>query len=67
MPLMYVNRSCGDLYIDINNTLYCSMWAYHQVIKKRLDDVTNITMIAVGTGCSGFLPNMLYMPCGVWQ
>ena len=65
VPVMYVNQSCSGMFVDNNNTLYCSIWRCHQVIKKSLDGVTNTTAIAAGTGCAGFMLDMLYMPCGI--
>ena len=65
VSVMHVNDSCAGLFVDTNNTLYCSMWFYDQVIKKSLDNTTDPTAIAAGTGCAGFLPDRLNEPCGI--
>ena len=45
---------CYDLFIDSNNSLYCSLSDNHQVIKRSLNNSDNQTTIVAGTGCSGF-------------
>jgi hypothetical protein len=66
VPVMYVNSSCWGLFIDINDTLYCSMYYEHQVVKKWLNDSTNTSTIAAGMGLSGSASNMLYSPVGIF-
>jgi hypothetical protein len=66
VPAMYVNSSCNGLFVDITNTLYCSMENNHQVVKRWLDDQSNITTVVAGTGSSGSSPNMLFDPNGIF-
>ena len=53
------------LFVDLNNTLYCSMYNEHQVVKKWLNSNPS-TMTAAGTGSYGSASNMLYYPCGIF-
>lgn len=64
--VMNVTSRCFSLFIDINNTLYCSLDAEHQVISKSLTtNSTNASMIA-GTGVSGSTSAMLNQPKGIF-
>jgi sugar lactone lactonase YvrE len=65
-PAMYVTQSCSGLFVDINNTLYCSLANLNQVVTKSLDDSSNTLRIVVGTGCAGLAPDMLYSPNGIF-
>jgi hypothetical protein len=66
IPVMYVNASCYGLFVDTNNSLYCSLQNEHIVIKLSLDDSVNMTMTAAGTGNCGSASNMLCSPCGIY-
>jgi sugar lactone lactonase YvrE len=59
VPAMYVSSTCYGLFVDITNTLYCSMDVHCQVIKRWLDDQSNITTIVAGNGSCGSTSNML--------
>jgi len=63
---MYITDVCFGLFIDINNTLYCSLTYLHQVVTKSLDDTPNTSKIAAGTGCAGSTSTTLYYPCGIY-
>ncbi|CAF1506830.1 unnamed protein product [Adineta ricciae] len=66
VPVMYVNSGCRGLFIDINNTLYCSLHSLHQVIKKSLNNISNVTICVAGTGTSGSAANMLTQPYNIF-
>ncbi len=66
IPVMYVNSTCDGLFIDINDTLYCSMFWLHQVVKRWLNDNTTAVTPAVGTGTAGSHSNMLDSPRGIF-
>ena len=53
---------CYNIFVDINGSIYCSMTGRHQVVKYKL----NATEIVAGTGCHGFVNNMLYSPQGIF-
>jgi hypothetical protein len=63
---MDVNGSCYGLFIDINDTLYCSLGDYHQIIKLSLNDEINMTTIAAGNGSPGSTSDMLDSPHGIY-
>ncbi|CAF4217568.1 unnamed protein product [Adineta steineri] len=66
VPVMYISASCYGLFVDINDTLYCSMYDLHQVIAQSLHSMSNKTIIVAGTGCVGSTSNMLDGPCGIY-
>jgi len=54
------------LFVDLNNTLYCSMYNEHQVVKKSLND-SSLTMTTVaGNGSQGSTSNLLNYPYGIF-
>jgi hypothetical protein len=64
---LYVgDEECYDLFIDNNNSLYCSLYGFHKVIKRSLNSSDSQTTTVAGTGCPGFLFNMLYYPRGIF-
>ncbi len=50
VPAMNVNSYCSGLFIDINDTLYCSILQYHQVVKQSLNSNSNSAVVAAGNG-----------------
>jgi hypothetical protein len=66
VPVMYVKSHCFGLFVDINNTLYCSMGDHHQIVKKWLNDNINASTIVAGTGINGSASNMLHYPHGIF-
>lgn len=63
---MNLTGACYGLLIDRNNSLYCSMRDLHQVIRKSLDDHSNMLSIVAGTGCRGATSNKLSKPNGIF-
>ncbi len=65
---LYAGGKCYDLFIDSNNSLYCSLYYFHIVIKRSLNssDYQLTTVAGTNTSCPGFLPNMLYYPQGIY-
>jgi hypothetical protein len=66
IPVMYINSACYGLFVDINDTLYCSMRDQHQVAKKWLNDSINASTMVAGTGITGSDTNMLNEPHGIF-
>ncbi len=66
VPAMYVCSACYHLFVSVNNTLYCAMPNYHQVIAKSLDSVLNPFGIVAGTGFVGSTASMLNTPRGIF-
>ncbi|CAF4073675.1 unnamed protein product, partial [Adineta steineri] len=64
---MNVSSRCEGLFVDINDTLYCSMFYDNQVVKRSLNDaVTNSNCVAAGTGRVGSDSNQLNGPRGIF-
>jgi hypothetical protein len=66
VPIMHTCHRCWDLFVDISNTLYCSMADIHQVVTKSLNSGSNAFTIVAGTGSAGSNSNMLYNPYGIF-
>lgn len=66
VPVMTVSAACYSIFVDISNTLYCSMTSNHRVAKKWLLDNGTTPTIAAGSGSTGSGPGMLYYPAGVF-
>jgi DNA-binding beta-propeller fold protein YncE len=66
ISVMPVDSFCYGLFVDINNTLYCSMYENHQVVKKWLCNNTTTVTPAAGTGNEGSGLKALQNPCGIF-
>ncbi|CAF3958010.1 unnamed protein product [Adineta steineri] len=67
VTVMYVDSSCHGLFVGINDTLYCSMFNDHQVVKRSLNNfVMNPNRVAAGTGTGGSASNQLVGPRGIF-
>jgi hypothetical protein len=66
VPTMHTCQRCAGLFVDISNTLYCSMTNLHQVVTKSLNSGSNAFSIVAGTGSLGSTSNMLYYPYGIF-
>jgi len=64
--VMYVKSQCYDLFLDISNTLYCSLFNQNQVASKSLNTSSNMWIVAAGTECSGSSSNTLDNPRGIF-
>jgi hypothetical protein len=66
VPVMDVTNNCFDLFVDSNNTLYCSLVDLHQVVNISLKRETKTPEIVAGTGSPGAEANMLHYPQGIF-
>ncbi len=64
--VMNVNSSCKGLFIDIDDSLYCSMFEHNRVVKRSLNDPVMTTVIVAGTGIKGSASNELSGPRGIF-
>lgn len=64
--VMNVTSRCFSLFVDINNTLYCSNDLEHKVVKLSLNSNSSTILIAAGNGIQGSQPNMLSYPNGIF-
>lgn len=59
-------RWCSDIFVDINDVLYCSVEGQHQVIAKSVKNHSASVKIVAGTSVAGNLSNMLNNPVGIF-
>jgi len=64
--VMYMEDGCYDLFVDINNTLYCSIHYRPKIVTKSLSSTSNILTIVAGTGCDGSTSTTLRQPTGIF-
>ncbi|CAF0865636.1 unnamed protein product [Adineta steineri] len=64
---MNVSSRCDGLFVDINDTLYCSMYLEDQVVKRSLTDpLMTSNCVAAGTGFEGSDSDELDGPGGIF-
>ncbi|CAF1443908.1 unnamed protein product [Adineta steineri] len=67
VTVLNVNSQCEGLFVDIHDTLYCSISNYHQVVKRSLNDAAmSLNDVAAGTGTAGSASNELNDPGGIF-
>ena len=66
IAVMNVNSTCRGLFVDVTNTLYCSMVNNHRVIKRWLNDISILSTTIAGTGTAGNNSLMLNSPHGIF-
>ena len=64
--VMSVKGTCYDVFVDVTNTLYCSMYAQNQVAAKSLNSDSSMWIVAAGTDCVGSDSNQLRNPWGIF-
>ncbi|CAF1506951.1 unnamed protein product, partial [Adineta steineri] len=65
--VMNVSSRCEGLFVDIYDTLYCSMVDHHQVVKRSLNDSEMASnRVAAGTGIDGSDSDELDGPGGIF-
>lgn len=57
---------CFSLFLDTNESLYCSLDLEHRVIKVPLRSTLEGVINVAGNGSNGPEPNMLYHPNGIF-
>ena len=63
---MNMCQQCWDIFIDINNMLYCSLSDRHQIIAKSLINDSSRSTIVGGTGSAGSTSTTLHYPRGIF-
>ena len=63
---LVVDNLCSGLFIDTNDSLYCSMPSFHRVIKRSLNSNDTQFTIVAGKTCQGYTSDMLYGPTGIF-
>jgi hypothetical protein len=64
--VMSVSDTCQDLFIDIYDSIYCSMNFVHKVVKRSLNSNMSTLSNAAGNGTSGSSSALLDTPCGIF-
>ncbi|CAF1638410.1 unnamed protein product [Adineta ricciae] len=64
--MMNVDSICFGLFVDQNNSLYCSMGNEHKIVKKWLNDIEVTPTTVAGNGTEGSAPNQLFHPRGIF-
>ncbi|CAF1607590.1 unnamed protein product [Adineta ricciae] len=62
--IMDTESTCFDLFIDIENNLYCSMSLAHKVVKRQLNEAK--TTIVAGVDTAGYESHQLNSPTGIF-
>jgi len=63
---MFIPTRCFGIFVDINNTIYCSLYSHHQIVAKFVNDTIDTKRIVAGTGCAGNDTYMLFGPIGIF-
>jgi hypothetical protein len=63
---MSTREQCSSIFVDIKDTLYCSIANLNQVIAKSLNSESNTLRIVAGTGCADNSPDRLDSPRGIF-
>lgn len=66
VPVMNIPQACYGLFVDRNNTLYCSVQNFNEVRKISLGNHPNRTVVAAGTGSCGSASDMLCSPISIF-
>jgi hypothetical protein len=57
---------CFGLFVDVENSLYCSIRGESRVVKISLDGTSNMVINVTGTGSSGLESNQLFGQGGIF-
>ncbi|CAF1601602.1 unnamed protein product, partial [Adineta ricciae] len=58
--------NCYGLFVDIRNTLYCSLYKEHRVVAVSLSDNNRSAVTIAGTGSAGSQLHELQYPWGIY-
>ena len=61
-----IGELCGSIFIDANNSLYCSLITAHRVIKRSLNSSSTPLTTMAGTGCAGTQSHQLFYQRGIF-
>ena len=66
IPVMHIGEACFSLFIDMKNTLYCSLRDTHRIMARSLITDLNGTRVVAGNGSAGAGFSMLRSPRGIF-
>ncbi|UJR24189.1 hypothetical protein I4U23_027155 [Adineta vaga] len=61
-----VTSQCGGLFIDLNNTIYCSLYSLHTIVSKSLNNSGSNFDTVAGNGTAGGTSIQLNRPSGMF-
>jgi hypothetical protein len=61
-----INGGCLSVFIDTDDSLYCSVRFTNYVNKRSLNSSDTLVTTVAGTNCAGYQPHMLYQPRGIF-
>ena len=64
--VLNVVGACTGLFIDSQDSIYCSLVSHHSVVKTKVDNDSMKLIIVAGTGCPGPISDMLNHPHGIF-
>ena len=65
--ISYLDGYCFGIFVSVSNSLYCSIEAYHKVVRRWLDDTSPTWTIVAGIhGNLGSTSTTLYNPRGIF-
>ena len=65
-PAMYISVVCVGLFVDSNNTMYCSLPVLNEVVSRWLLSGTNTTTVVASSWSNGSGSDSLYYPQGIF-
>ena len=63
---LYIGGGCLSVFVDTNESMYCSIQNSHKVIKRSLNISDNQLTIVAGADCPGYEQYTLNHPSGVF-
>ena len=66
VTVMNTTSRCIGIFIDINDTFYCSNDMEHKIVKVSLHDGSNTVTIVAGNGTPGSEAHLLHNPNGIF-
>ena len=66
ISFIHVNRSCYGLFVDLNETIYCSQKDYHVVVTYSLANLSRPGSVVAGNGVNGSSSFELNDPHGIF-
>lgn len=64
--LANLTDNCVSIFVDLNNTVYCSIDVEHQIVKKSLSDMNSSVTVVAGNGSNGTGSYLLNQPRGIF-
>ena len=64
--VMYADNACYSIFVDVQNSIYCSVGYLNKVTKKLSHDYPNTTRVVAGNGTGGSSANMLKSIRGIF-